>query len=85
MVEVMDPFDKIMKVLVGQTPEKQKETIAGWKDLCLCPECPSHPLTVEAEKVVTESGDKIRQLFIENPKAQAVFLEIIKELGKLPA
>jgi hypothetical protein len=38
----MEIFDKTMHELAAQTPEKQKETIAGWKNICLCPKCPTH-------------------------------------------
>ncbi|MDO8871466.1 MAG: hypothetical protein Q7V05_01885 [Methanoregula sp.] len=33
-------------------------------------------MTIEAEQQVSESGDKIRKLFLENPQAQTVFPEI---------
>ncbi|MFA7303848.1 MAG: site-specific integrase [Methanoregula sp.] len=38
------------------------------------------PLTGEAQQEVTKFGDQVRALFIENPKAQAAFLELMKEL-----
>ncbi len=49
-----------------------------------CSTC-GHPLTEEAQKEVSASAGDIRQLLIDNPKAQAVFMEILTHLKKQTA
>jgi site-specific recombinase XerD len=49
-----------------------------------CSTC-GHPLTTEAQKEVSASSNNIRQLLVENPKAQAVFMEILTQLKKQTA
>jgi site-specific recombinase XerD len=46
-----------------------------------CSTC-GHPLTKEALEDVSSSADNIRQILVENPKAQAVFMEILSQLKK---
>lgn len=43
------------------------------------------PLTEEAQQVVQDTEGQIRQLFIQNPQAQTVFLQILNTLKKQPA
>jgi hypothetical protein len=38
------------------------------------------PLTEEAQVEVNDTGQKIRTLFAENPRAYSVFLQILSEL-----
>ena len=38
------------------------------------------PLTGEAQFDVKKGGERVKQLLIENPNAQAAFLELMKEL-----
>jgi len=45
-----------------------------------CAEC-RHPLTNDAQQEVVNTGDQIRQLLVENPQAQAVFMQLLKELN----
>jgi integrase/recombinase XerD len=44
-----------------------------------CSTC-GHTLTVQAQQEVTESAGDIRKMLIENPKAQAVFMELLSQL-----
>jgi site-specific recombinase XerD len=39
-----------------------------------------HPLTADAQKEVSVSANNIQQLLVDNPKAQAVFMEILSQL-----
>ena len=43
------------------------------------------PLTEEAHQVVQATEEQIRQLFIQNPKAQTAFLHILNTLKRQPA
>jgi hypothetical protein len=43
------------------------------------------PLTGEAQRQAIKSGEEVRNILIENPKAQAAFMEILKEMQKPPA
>jgi len=49
-----------------------------------CGTC-GHPLTVEVEKMVAATGDTVRKILLENPQAQRIFLDILKQVQKLPA
>jgi integrase/recombinase XerD len=43
------------------------------------------PLTGEAQLDLNTGGERVRQLLVENPNAQAAFLELLKELKNPPA
>jgi integrase/recombinase XerD len=40
------------------------------------------PLTGDAQKHVMKTGDEVRNILIQNPNAQAAFMEIIREMQK---
>jgi integrase/recombinase XerD len=42
------------------------------------------PLTGEAQKHVMKSGEEVRSILIQNPNAQAAFMEILREMQKPP-
>jgi predicted amidophosphoribosyltransferase len=46
-----------------------------------CSHC-GRPLTEEAKSDMEKTARDLRDLFIENPKAQTVFYELLKELRK---
>ena len=67
---------KIYKLEPPVCPICHKVNLLGSK---YCSDCMT-PLTDEAKLKVQNSTDQLRQLFIENPKAQTIFYELLKEL-----
>lgn len=48
-----------------------------------CSTC-GHPLTEEAHHTVESAEEQIRQLFLQNPKAQSIFLDVLNTLKASP-
>ncbi|MGA9085336.1 MAG: tyrosine-type recombinase/integrase [Methanoregula sp.] len=89
-----DVDNEMLRLYGIDVPEKKKER--GLKPhQCLhcstinpptsnyCSTC-GHPLTQQAEQEVSESATDIRRMLAENPKVQAVFMEILNQMRKQP-
>lgn len=90
-----DVDNEMLRLYGIDTPEKKKErglkphqcgncSTINAPPSNYCSAC-GHPLTAEAQKEVSASAGNIRQLLVENPKAQAVFMEILSQLKKQAA
>lgn len=88
-----DHIDQVLFEKAGVTPPKEKREPVMKPSQChkcktinipgarYCNTC-GQPLTADAEGEVKDISEQVHELFAENPKAQDIFLKLIKELNK---